>query len=90
VGHHGSRTSTTPRFLEAASPRWATVSTGEGNRYGHPDDGVLARLRETGARVLRTDLTGAVVLVPEGDGCRVSGHPPRRRWNRTRETGAIP
>ena len=37
VGHHGSRTSTTERFLQAVNPRSAVISAGEGNQFGHPN-----------------------------------------------------
>ena len=66
VAHHGSRTSTTAGFLEAAGPSLAVISSGAGNRYGHPSPLVLDRLREAGARILRTDLGGGVVIVTDG------------------------
>jgi competence protein ComEC len=62
VAHHGSRSSTTPRFLAVAAPSLALVSAGARNPYGHPAPEVLERLRESGARVLRTDRHGMVVL----------------------------
>jgi competence protein ComEC len=60
VPHHGSRTSSTAEFISAAAPRWAIVPAGYRNRFGHPVAEVLARYREAGAAVLRTDLDGAV------------------------------
>ena len=62
VAHHGSRTSTTEAWLRAVRPRWALVSAGRRNPYGHPARAVLERLEKHGARVLRTDLSGQVVL----------------------------
>ncbi|REJ83357.1 MAG: ComEC/Rec2 family competence protein [Acidobacteria bacterium] len=62
VGHHGSATSSDPRFLAAVRPRWALVSAGRRNRYGHPHPRVLRDLCATGALVLRTDLDGRLVL----------------------------
>ncbi len=62
VAHHGSRSSTTPAFLAAATPELAFVSAGARNPYGHPAPEVLGRLRRAGARVLRTDRHGMVVL----------------------------
>ena len=44
VGHHGSRTSTSPALLDRASPRVALISAGRRNRYGHPDPRVIRRL----------------------------------------------
>lgn len=62
VAHHGSRTSTSETWLRAVRPRWALVSAGRRNPYGHPAPAVLERLEERGARVLRTDLSGQIVL----------------------------
>jgi competence protein ComEC len=66
VGHHGSATSTTTQFLDAINPSVAIVSVGARNGYGHPDPGVLARLRASGARVYRTDRDGAVLVETDG------------------------
>ncbi|MGI8907108.1 MAG: DNA internalization-related competence protein ComEC/Rec2 [Candidatus Sumerlaeaceae bacterium] len=67
VGHHGSRTSSTPAFLAATQPKVAVISCGLRNRYGHPNPEVLARLQQTGARVLRTDVDGATLLETDGE-----------------------
>lgn len=66
VAHHGSRTSSTTGFVDAASPEWAVISSGSGNRYGHPARSVLRRLRDSGARVWRTDLEGGLILRTNG------------------------
>lgn len=58
VAHHGSKTSTTVRLLKASSPSLAVVSSGAGNRFGHPHEAVLARLRAI--PLLRTDERGTV------------------------------
>ena len=58
--HHGSRTSSSAAFLEAVAPRWAVAAAGYRNRFGHPEAEVVQRYRDAGARVLRTDLDGAV------------------------------
>lgn len=68
VGHHGSLTSTSPAFLDATTPEHALVSAGRSNRYGHPTPTVLARLREVGARVHRTDRDGTVRMRIDPDG----------------------
>jgi competence protein ComEC len=80
VGHHGSSTSTHPVFLREVSPRWAVISCGEGNRFGHPDPEVVARLEESGARILRTDRDGAIRLRIRGTRWEVRRHPPLSRW----------
>jgi competence protein ComEC len=60
VPHHGSRTSSTAPFIAAVAPRWAIVTAGYRNRFGHPNAEVLERYARAGARVARTDLEGAV------------------------------
>ena len=72
VGHHGSKNSTMPEFLESVGPRIAIISAGEQNPYGHPSPELLERLKESGARILRTDVEGAVRVVTDGHGIRVS------------------
>ena len=66
VAHHGSRTSSTPAFLHTVAPTAAVISVGARNPYGHPDAGVLERLRTAGARVYRTDSDGAVIFETDG------------------------
>jgi competence protein ComEC len=75
VGHHGSNTSSTMDFLSAAHPGTAVVSVGAHNRYGHPGIGVLARLKQIGAHVYRTDQNGAVTC--ESDGVTITVHAMR-------------
>jgi competence protein ComEC len=79
VGHHGSNTSTTPRFLDAVRPRLALVSVGAHNTYGHPDASVMAALGRSGATVLRTDLAGTVVVRTDGIRLDVEAHDARWR-----------
>jgi competence protein ComEC len=67
VPHHGSRTSSSAEFIAAVAPRWAIVPAGYRNRFGHPAREVLERYRSAGARVLRTDLDGAVHIVLRGE-----------------------
>jgi competence protein ComEC len=71
VGHHGSKTSSGAVFLARVSPRIALVSSGAGNRYGHPAPEALARLRAAGAAVYRTDQAGTMTVTVEGAGLRV-------------------
>lgn len=67
VGHHGSRTSSSPEWLRAVSPIWCVISCGYKNSFGHPHDEVLAALSEnTSAKVLRTDLQGAIIFKTDG------------------------
>jgi len=72
VGHHGSKNSTMPEFLESVGPQIAIISAGEQNPYGHPSAELLERLRGSGARILRTDQEGAVQVVTDGHRIRLS------------------
>jgi len=79
VPHHGSKTSSTPDFLAAVHPRFAAISVGLDNSYGHPAPEVLERLKAEGAAVYRTDLDGAITSVGDGNQIEVSTylHPPQ-------------
>lgn len=68
VAHHGSRTSTTQPFLDAASPRDAVVSVGLHNTFGHPRGEVIARLAACGTRLFRTDQFGLTTFLLTSDG----------------------
>jgi competence protein ComEC len=76
VAHHGSATSTIPELLAAVHPRFAVISVGARNVYGHPRLEVLQRLAESQVRTYRTDLDGAVTIYL--DGKTVTPRPPDR------------
>jgi len=69
VGHHGSASSTSAEFLARVNPEVAVISVGEGNRYGHPHEETLARLRENGVVASRTDITGSLIVTTSGELC---------------------
>jgi competence protein ComEC len=83
VAHHGSRTATTQAFVDAVRPAVAVASAGAGNPYGHPAKATLDRLSASGARVLRTDRDGSVVVGFEAGGMTV-------RTEGARSSGATP
>jgi competence protein ComEC len=66
VGHHGSRTSTTPEFLAAVAPSWAAISVGRRNFYGHPRAEVLDELQAARVRTYRTDMLGFSTFYLDG------------------------
>ncbi len=66
VGHHGSSTSSTVEFVSAVAPRYAVISCGTGNSFGHPNRETLDTLDEAGARIYRTDLQGTIVMISDG------------------------
>lgn len=89
VPHHGSRTSSTPAFLEAVEPRIAVVAAGYRNRFGHPRPDVLARYAEREIRILRTDLGGRVRIVLDERGVTADEYrSTHRRYWRTLEVDA--
>lgn len=62
VGHHGSATSTGEKLLKKLRPKTAVISVGAFNRYGHPKEQTLQRLKDAGCRILRTDKRGTVTI----------------------------
>ena len=66
VGHHGSSTSSSVKFLAAVSPEVAVVSVGLYNEYGHPHAEVVSRLEDIDAAIYRTDKNGRVVIYTDG------------------------
>jgi len=72
VPHHGSRSSSTPGFLELVAPPVAVVSVGRRSRFGHPHPEVLERYRRRGTRLFRTDRDGTVTVSTDGVGLEVS------------------
>jgi competence protein ComEC len=86
VPHHGSRTSSTAPFLDAARPGFAVISAGFENSYGVPNREVLDRLRERGALTLRTDLDGLVSVTSDG----VRLHVETNRENGRSAAGLMP
>jgi competence protein ComEC len=68
VGHHGSRTSTTQEFLDAAAPKDAVVSVGRGNTFGHPRYEVIERIAAARIKLYRTDQFGLSTFLLGRDG----------------------
>lgn len=75
VSHHGSSTSSSPEFINAVSPRYAVISCGKNNDYGHPHKETLDLLKKQGINVLRTDQLGTIVIESDGTGLRIPGQP---------------
>ena len=66
VSHHGSNSSTSEAFLQAVKPKYAVISAGAMNDYGHPAKKLLERLGAHGCTIYRTDLDGTVVFASDG------------------------
>lgn len=72
IGHHGSRHATSEKFLAAVKPEAAIISCGADNRYGHPSQPTLDRLKRSNVQVYRTDLSGEIAIVSDGNTFQVS------------------
>jgi competence protein ComEC len=83
VPHHGSATSSTPDFVKQVAPRHAVFAVGYRNRFGHPREDVLARYREAGSELLRTDAGGAIQLryAPANSRVNIERDRARRYWH---------
>ncbi|GBD11872.1 ComE operon protein 3 [bacterium HR23] len=66
MGHHGSRTSTWPFFVERVRPRVAVYSAGKDNPYGHPHKEPLQNLTTRGVAVYGTDRYGTIIVRTDG------------------------
>ena len=66
VPHHGSRSSSSKKFLEKVNPEVAVISVGNHNPFGHPSPAVIERLKELGARIYRTDQHGSIQITTDG------------------------
>jgi len=66
VGHHGSTSSTTKSFLNKVDPKYAVISVGADNTYGHPAQKTLEKLESKGVTVYRTDKSGTITATSDG------------------------
>jgi len=66
VAHHGSKTSSTAGFIDAARPRFAIISVGQTSIFGHPNGEVVERWKRSGSRVLTTGNSGTITITTDG------------------------
>lgn len=66
VGHHGSRTSSTPELLDLERPAFGIISAGFDNSYGHPHPLIVRALHDRKVAVFRTDELGLITVVSDG------------------------
>jgi len=66
LGHHGSKTSTSNMFLGLVSPSYAVVSAGEGNRYGHPHQEIISKVKKFEVEIFETSKNGSIVFYSDG------------------------
>ena len=60
VGHHGSKTSSSKKFIDEITPKYSVISVGKNNRYGHPNDSVLENLENS--KIYRTDQDASIMF----------------------------
>jgi competence protein ComEC len=67
VPHHGSRTSSTEKFIKTVSPEIAIISCGKNNMFGHPHNEVVTRYKKLKIDLYRTDIDGNIKILTNGD-----------------------
>ncbi|MDO8263133.1 MAG: DNA internalization-related competence protein ComEC/Rec2 [Gallionella sp.] len=88
VPHHGSKSSSSPEFVDATRPDYAVFTAGYRNRFGHPKEEVLQRYAGSGAELLRSDEDGAILVEMNAQGLQVERYRKthRRYWMQTGTT----
>jgi beta-lactamase superfamily II metal-dependent hydrolase len=76
VGHHGSKYASSEKFLRQGRFEAAVISDGADNRYGHPSQEALDRLRKLGIKLYRTDLEGEITIISRGEGYEIKTERP--------------
>ncbi|MGN0144779.1 MAG: ComEC/Rec2 family competence protein [Clostridium sp.] len=77
AGHHGSSSSSTNEFLDAVNPKYAVISVGKDNDYGHPNKETLDKLNARKIKVYRTDESGTIIAESDGDNIVFSAEPSK-------------
>lgn len=72
IAHHGSKTSTTENFLKTISPKIALIGVGKNNKFGHPNEQVIERLKANKVKIYRTDEDGETNIVVNRNGENVN------------------
>lgn len=88
VGHHGSSSSTTEAFLNKVNPKYAVISVGKGNSYGHPHKSTMERLKDRGIKVYRTDENGTIIAVSDGKKITFNTNPGNYVYSGTGESSS--
>ncbi|WP_279146695.1 MULTISPECIES: ComEC/Rec2 family competence protein [Clostridium] len=99
LGHHGSRTATSQSYLNKVNPKYAVISCGKGNSYGHPHAETMTKLKEKNIKVYRTDENGTIICTSDGENIKFNCEPgsynsaagqskPKSKSNNTGSSGA--
>ncbi len=76
MGHHGSSTSSTQKYLDAITPEYASISCGKNNKYGHPHRETVEKLEKMDIEYYRTDLSGNITFTSNGEKISVRTEKP--------------
>ena len=74
VGHHGSRTSSSKKFIDEINPKYSIISVGKNNRYSHPNKEVLDNLGNS--KIYRTDQNGSVTFKINNNDLKIETYTP--------------
>lgn len=72
VGHHGSSTSSSDKFIKRVNPEYAVISCGEGNSYGHPHKETIKTLNKYDVEIFRTDTMGTIIAQTDGESLEIT------------------
>ena len=67
VGHHGSNTSSSKKFLEQIEPEYSIIMVGKDNSYNLPKQETIDNLKSIGSEIYRTDENGTIKIISDGN-----------------------
>lgn len=71
VGHHGSDTSSSLDFIKSINPKYAIISVGKDNKYGHPDKNIIKKYEDNNIEIYRTDTNGTIKVIADGSSINI-------------------
>ena len=72
IGHHGSKYSSTENFIKKVNPKYAIISVGKENKYGHPNIETINLLKKYNIKTYRTDELGTILLTSDGNNIEIT------------------
>lgn len=85
IGHHGSSSSTSKEYLERVNPKFAVISCGKNNDYGHPHKATVETLKNKNIELYRTDECGDVVCISDGNKIKFNVKPGDYRYGKEKK-----